>query len=237
MALATAEQIGSLTRNPLETLCARFQVDSAISGKKKDVLVQRLVALKQVTVAQVEELKAARAGGSEAQQQQPRRRPSQGAAASIETKRRLVETYIAEKQAESELRCESCGYPLIHVFEYPQNFERWGPKEPRVTCNRRSFGCNHKVKLSDAYVQLLRLLTPRITLEVESLRLAGDASDTLRVSATQRDYFLLEVALEAAPPHRIQQFEQTGGAAVAEMALERTSLAREELDHLPDRHA
>ena len=57
--LATAEELTKLTRNPLETLCARFAVDHGLSGKPKGTLVQRLVALKQVTVAHVAEVSVA----------------------------------------------------------------------------------------------------------------------------------------------------------------------------------
>ena len=44
--LATVELLNKLTRNPLETLCTRFGVDHALSGKAKGILVQRLVAVK-----------------------------------------------------------------------------------------------------------------------------------------------------------------------------------------------
>ena len=37
--LATAEELTKLTRNPLETLCAKFGVDRALSGKPKGTLV------------------------------------------------------------------------------------------------------------------------------------------------------------------------------------------------------
>ena len=98
--LATAEELTKLTRNPLETLCAKFGVDRALSGKPKGTLVQRLVVLKLVTVADVEAVAgaqaAARSPARAAAAPRPRKQSSMQAA--IETKKRRLEDYIAREQ-------------------------------------------------------------------------------------------------------------------------------------------
>ena len=98
--LATAEELARLTRNPLETLCAKFGVDRALSGKPKGTLVQRLVVLKLVTVADVEAVAgaqaAARSPARAAAAPRPRKQSSMQAA--IETKKRRLEDYIAREQ-------------------------------------------------------------------------------------------------------------------------------------------
>ena len=170
--LATAEQLAKLTRNPLETLCARFAVDHGLSGKPKGTLVQRLVALKQVTVAHVAEVSVAaqaavRSPARAAAAPRPRKQSSTQAA--TETKRRKLEEYIAREQGRSELRCEGCGHPLVHIWSFED--QQWGGaarsptplhagqrnwlnSEPRVSCNRRSFGCHQKAKLNEVHLRL-----------------------------------------------------------------------------------
>ena len=107
--LATAEELARLTRNPLETLCAKFGVDRALSGKPKGTLVQRLVVLKLVTVADVEAVAGAQAAACSPARAAAARSPARAAAAprprkqssmqaAIETKKRRLEDYIAREQ-------------------------------------------------------------------------------------------------------------------------------------------
>ena len=161
--LATAEELTRLTRNPLETLCARFAVDHGLSGKPKGTLVQRLVALKQVTVAHVAEVSVAAQAAVRSPAAAPRPRKQSSTQAATETKRRKLEEYIAREQGSSELRCEGCGYPLVHIWSFGDcrgatqmhaGQRNWLYNEPRVSCNRRSFGCNQKAKLSDVCLRL-----------------------------------------------------------------------------------
>ena len=146
--LATAEELTKLTRKPLETLCARFTVDHGLSGKPKSTLVQRLVALKQVSVAHVSEVNSAVPVGRQASASSPSAAPRKQSStqAATDTKRKKLEEYISRVKERSELRCEDCDYPLVHIFSYEngrnhtQNAGQraWMGREPRVSCNRRS---------------------------------------------------------------------------------------------------
>ena len=89
--------------------------------------------------------------------------PSLSTQAATETKRRKLEEYIAREQGSSELRCEGCGYPLIHIWSFEDSRgtaqlhagqRNWLNNEPRVSCNRRSFGCHQKTKLNEVYLRL-----------------------------------------------------------------------------------
>jgi hypothetical protein len=171
--LASEALLSRLTLRPLKALCTAYGVDHALSGKKKEAVVARLLTLRKVTSAEAEAHLSG--NGSTAPS---RSRGGQGAAKAAATRRAKLEAYFASGGA--GLPCTGCGQPLREVREMQARHA--SHTFTSVSCGGYP-RCKRTHKLSDVYVSYCRLQCPRVLFEAHCLRgLLGATVDAFSVS-------------------------------------------------------
>lgn len=167
-ALADHSLLQKLTVRPLKALCSAHGVDHGLTGKKKEVLVDRLLKLRKVTVRDCE----AHMPGAAGLRRQPAGVSKRTATAKLNvTKREKLEQYFAN--GGRGLKCSRCEKPLTTVREIKAQYG--SHTFMSVSCGRFP-QCKQNHKLNDAYLDYCRLLCPRLVFEAHSLRGILDAT-------------------------------------------------------------
>ena len=179
--LASEELLKKLTMRPLKALCSAHSVDHGLTGKKKEVVVDRLLKLRKVTVREVTPHLPGAAGALRPQAGVSKRA---SVAKATTTKVGKLRQYFSG--GGRELKCSNCSERLCEVRELTAPHSNH--KFMSVSCGRYP-RCKRSHKLNDVYLEFRRLLCPRLVMEAHSLRAIDGAKHnafSLSVDASNR---------------------------------------------------
>ena len=207
--LADTALLSSLKVHGLKQLASQHNL-LGLNGKTKGVYVERLLALRKVTVTEASHHKVADAPA--------RRLLTSGAAAKGHATRERnirgpLQAFLDEGGAD-ELSCSKCGHRLQQVVELKMRNSP-GRKLLRVTCGRYP-ACKHTyfgMKLDAAHDILREIMVPRVSLEVTSLRRNGNTDDLFAVGTKFAHAQLLLRLLDCEVP-RVEMPLAANGATV-----------------------
>ena len=167
--LADETLLKRLTMRPLKALCSSHGVDHGLAGKKKEILVDRLLKLRKVTIR---ECNAHLPGAGVGKQPAGVSKRTSTAKANA-TKREKLEQYFVG--GGRSLKCFKCKRPLTTIKELraPHGNHMF----ISVSCGHYP-ACRQTHKLSDVYLDYRRLLCPRLVFEARSLQGILDATHT-----------------------------------------------------------